>query len=135
VYNNKMKKFGFILLNLKTSWKNKIGHYIAIYVDMKNDMWCEIFDPLGKNNLSHKIIWLIKNLLERLKIENYLKLKINTIEEQWRLSWNCGWFAIRFLIQRFNNIPFINATSYKKITKNEKDIEKLKNNYKTFGYI
>lgn len=135
VHENKLKKFSFILLNLNKKWKSNVGHYIAIYVDCINDLWCEIYDPLWKNNLWNKIIEIIKNLLEKLKIDWYLKLKINTIKEQSWNSWNCGWFCIKFLIQRFNNIPWEHATSYRKITKNEKDIEKLKNNYKTFGYI
>jgi hypothetical protein len=33
IINNKLKKFGFILLNLNKNSKKKIGHYIAVYCD------------------------------------------------------------------------------------------------------
>ena len=135
VKKNKLNKFGFILLNLNSKSKKNIGHYIAIYIDLKNDLWCEIFDPLWKNNLSKKILLLIKSFLEKLNVEWYLKLKINKIQFQSTLSPNCGWFSIKFLLQRFNNIPFKIATSYDKIKKNEKNIEELKKKYNKFGYI
>lgn len=131
IIDNKFKKFGFILLNLNKNSK-KIGHYIAIFCD---SLWIEIFDPLGSNNLNNKIINKIKNLFEKIKLNYYLKLKINSVQFQSKLSASCGWFCIQFLIQRFNNIPFEIATKFNKIKKNEKNIEDLKKKYIKFGYI
>lgn len=64
-----------------------------------------------------------------------MKLKINSVQFQSKLSANCGWFCIQFLLQRFNNIPFEIATNFNKIKKNEKNIEELKKKYIKFGYI
>lgn len=76
IINKKLKKFWFIILNLKNK-SSKYGHYIAIYCDINNDQWFEIYDPLWKNNIWNSFINKIKSLIEKLKAEWYLKLKIN----------------------------------------------------------
>jgi len=49
---------------------------------------------------------------------------------------NCGWFCIRFLLLRLNNISFKDATPFKKnIKDNEDNIEDLKEHYEEFGFI
>lgn len=102
---------------------------------MRDDYWCEIYDPLGGDNIPSKIIDDIKNLLDKLKIEHYLKLKINKVQQQSNLSDSCGWFCIKFLLQRYNKIPFHMATSFNKIKQNEQDISELKTKYNKFGFI
>ena len=55
-------------------------------------------------------------------------------------SSNCGWFCIRFLIDRFRNKSFSSATGYddkikiNEANKNEKEIGRLKDT-KPFSYI
>jgi hypothetical protein len=64
--------------------------------------------------------------------------KINRIKFQDDSTKNCGWFAIKFLTDRYNGKTFKEATGFEAIDKSikgEKDIEKFKQSTKKFGYI
>jgi len=66
-----------------------------------------------------------------LKPENYLKLKENKIVQQSDKSENCGYFCMRFLIDRYRGKSFTESTGFDKIdlnrvNKNENEIEKMK---------
>ena len=81
-----------------------------------------------------------KLILKILRPETILKLKENQVIQQSDDSSNCGYFCIRFLIDRFRNRSFSEATGYDErqkinmINKNEAEIEKMKHT-KTFSYI
>ena len=136
VKKNKLKQFSFIL-NTETLDSKYNGHWIAIYCDCINDMSFEIYDPLAQKRkiLYKRIHDLFTNLFNDMEIKTYLKFKSNTIRQQSFRSSNCGWYAIRFLIMRYQNISFKKATFYKGIDNNENNIESLKNSYNKFGYI
>lgn len=137
IKQNNLKKFCFII-NTLNEGVNMIGHWIAIYVDLINDMSFEIYDPLAKEkrnvyNILHQKFTELFNYFE---IPNYLKFKINKIKQQSSNSANCGWFCIRFLLMRIQNINFKKATSYfKGIKNNENNINNLKKTYIKFGYV
>ena len=136
IKKNKLKQFSFIL-NTETLDSKYNGHWIAIYCDCINDMSFEIYDPLAQKRkiLYKRIHDLFTNLFNDMEIKTYLKFKSNTIRQQSFNSSNCGWYAIRFLIMRYQNISFKKATFYKGIDNNENNIESLKNSYNKFGYI
>ena len=75
-----------------------------------------------------------------LRPETILKLKENQVIQQSDDSSNCGYFCIRFLIDRFRGQSFSSATGYddkmkiNMIGKNEAEIEKMKHT-KPFSYI
>lgn len=58
-----------------------------------------------------------------MEVPQYLKFKYNKQRQQSVTSNNCGWFCIRFLLMRYQNIPFKEATNYKWIKENEDNIE------------
>ena len=74
----------------------------------------------------------IKKLIDRLNVNVYLKFKINRIQEQKTSTANCGWFAMKFIIDRKNGIPFKECTKYNESVKGEKEIEEFKTK---FSYI
>lgn len=136
IKDNNLKTFSFIINTLTNKNKN-VGHWIAIYVDFINNLSVEIYDPLAKErkDMYNLIYDKIKNLIDYFEIPNYLKLKINKIRQQSVTSSNCGWFCIRFLLMRYQNISFKIATGYKGIKENELNVNNLKKSYLKFGYI
>ena len=69
--------------------------------------------------------------------DTYLKFKDNRIVDQAANTANCGYFAAKFLIDRFRNKPFPEATGYDNHVKAEKDIEawKQKQNIQPYKYV
>ena len=69
-----------------------------------------------------------------------LKLKENKVVQNSDKSSNCGYFCMRFLIDRFRNQSFASATGYddrikiNHINKDKKEIERLKN-MPPFNYV
>ena len=61
----------------------------------------------------------IKGLIDKIKPKDYLKFKINRIKEQCASTDNCGYFAMRFLMDRFNNIKWKDASGYSDVMKSE----------------
>jgi hypothetical protein len=126
---NLPKKFGFVM-NLDKA--NKSGsHWVAVWVDTEQDLSVEYYDSFAREP-SKDFLKQIKKLIDRLNINVYLKFKINRIQEQKTSTANCGWFAMKFIIDRKNGIPFKESTNYNDSTKGEKDIEEFKNK---FSYI
>ena len=81
-----------------------------------------------------------KLILKILRPETILKLKENSVVQQSDNSSNCGFFCIRFLIDRFRGKSFAESTGFDErqkinmINKNETEIEKMKHT-KPFSYI
>ncbi len=120
-------QFGFVM-NLDSS--NKPGsHWVGVFIDLKDSV--EYYDSFAREP-SKSFLKQIKILLDKLKPNVYLKLKINRIKEQNVKSSNCGFFAMRFLTHRFDGKPFREVTRYDDSVKGERDIKRLK---QKFGYI
>lgn len=126
IFDNKILKGSFIL--------NIGNHWTAIYYDFENEYVLEYYDPFGDPPKS-KIIKLFKDLILKLNIDVFVKFKINRIQQQDVRTSNCGWFAMYFLIMRYNNYTFKYITKFKNIKQEEKNIEDLKNKYDQFGFI
>ena len=59
-----------------------------------------------------------------------LRFKVNKIADQSKDSANCGFFATKFLIDRFNGHSFARASGYnKQYPEGERMIEKWKQRY------
>ena len=128
-------KFGFVM---NTDPSNKEGkHWIAVLIDLDNDLSVEYFDSFGREP-PKKFMKEIKKLIDKLRPHSYLKFKTNRVQLQDKNTQNCGFFSMKFLIDRLkNNVSFKNATGYKnEIIDNsiegENNIQSLKNK---FGYI
>jgi hypothetical protein len=74
---------------------------------------------------------------DKLHAQTYLKFKENKIAVQDADSSNCGYFAAKFLIDRFRGVPFKEVTGYDDSVKGEKDIEAFKKRLgiKPFRYL
>ena len=129
------KRFGFVM---NTDPSNKEGkHWIAVLVDMEDDMSVEYYDSFGREP-SKKFMKELKKLIDKLKPSTYLKMKTNNIQVQNKNSQNCGWFAMKFLLDRLKmGKTFKDSTGYAQpivddSENGEFNINQLKNK---FGYI
>lgn len=110
------------------------SHWIAVNIDSKGDKSIEYFDPLA-DEPDKRFFKDVKHLVDKLKPETYLKMKINRIKEQDEKSSTCGFHCVKFLLNRWNGIPFKEATPYTDVRRNEKKAQKMARKFKKFGYI
>lgn len=125
------KRVAFVL---NTDPSNKPGkHWVAVYIDARpggaNSV--EWYDSYA-DDMPSDIKKDVKTLVDKLKPDTYLKLKENKVVHQSDRTNNCGVFAVRFLMDRFRDKTFAEATGYEDrvksaVGKNEREIEKLKN--------
>lgn len=126
------KRMGFVM-NLDKS--NKPGsHWVAVYIDADKDKSIEYYDSYG-NEPPKSFMKQIKLLVNKIKPDSYLKFKVNKIVDQRANSDTCGWFSSKFLIDRFNGVPFKDTTGFSNVTKGEKNIKIMKKKYEEFGLI
>lgn len=110
------KKISFFL--------NHNEHWCAVYIDAKDDLSVEYFNPFSGNPPSG-FKESVGQILEKMKPEVYLKYKINGIPQQKVSSDSCGAIAARFLMDRYEGKTFKQATNYT-IEKSEKLADKLR---------
>jgi Ulp1 protease family, C-terminal catalytic domain len=125
-------KMGFIM---NTSSSDKPGkHWVACYIDTKNDRAIEYYDSFGREP-SKEFMKNIKGVINKLSPDTYLKFKVNKIKQQSANSNNCGIFCAKFLTDRFESIPFKDCTGYSEVKKGEEIANKLRKKWTEFGYI
>lgn len=124
-------KVGFIM---NTDIASKPGqHWLAVYADATphGSHSIEYYNPLA-DHLPPDIRADLKRIADKLAPHAMLKLKINQVKQQSNNSNNCGEFAMRFLMDRFNGKPFSEATGWDDglrhhaVMKNEAEIARLK---------
>jgi hypothetical protein len=131
----KTKPIGFIM-NLDK--RSKPGsHWIAIFISPKSAS-VEYYDSFGREPQKH-VTKQLKDLVDSLNLPVLYKFKVNKVKHQTDNSNLCGFHSMKFLIQRFKNIPFSTASGYDdrikdKSKKYEAEIRKLINQ-KPFSYI
>lgn len=128
---NPRSEGGFII---NTDPISKPGrHWQAIYFDARPsgnneiDFYDSFGDPVDKNILKD-----LKDVANKLDAKTYLKFKENRIKQQSDLSSNCGFFCMKFLIDRFNGKPFKDASGYSDVLHGEGDIERFKAKFPPF---
>ena len=126
------KKMSFIM-NLSPDYK-KGTHWVAVYIDAKKDMSVDYFDSFGRDP-NEETLKGIKEIVDKIHSNVYLKLKINKIVDQRANSSTCGYHAMNFLLNRYKGIPFKDCSGYSNVEKGEKDAHKLESKFKKFGYI
>ncbi len=125
-------RFGFVI---NTDNHDQEGsHWCAIFVDIP-DGSIEYFDSFG-DEPSETIKKDMMDLIEAHKINYLMKFKVNGAKVQDLRTGSCGWFAMKFLIDRFNGVPFDIASGFRVKSigskKGESSVNKMK---KSFGYI
>jgi len=108
-------------------------HWCSVYFDAtpKGSHSIEFFDSYGEDP-DKPIDAGLKKLAHKLACNNYLKYKINSVCWQGKKdgtnkeSSNCGYFAVKFLIDRLRGKSFQESTCYDASKEGEKNIEKFK---------
>lgn len=121
--NPKTKEFAFVINS--TSSKTEGQHWRAVFLDFIN---CEInyYDSLVSQP-TKQFLKDIKLLIDKVNPTCYMKLKVNLIKSQRDDTNSCGFFASKFIIERFKNKPFKEASMVDKSDIGEYNIEKFKN--------
>jgi len=119
----KTREFGFIINS--TSSKTSGQHWRAVFIDVPNSE-IDYYDSLVSSP-SKEFLRDIKLLVDKINPNTYMKLKINMIKQQDDHTENCGFFACKFIIDRYKNKPFKNACGADKSDMGEYEIEKFKN--------
>lgn len=139
-----MEPFSFIINNGK---RNEDGeHWIAVYVDPKYNKSLEVYDSFGresitsdKNKFGKIFMGDIKTLIDKLKLPYLLKFKENLIPNQSAKTGNCGYFSMRFILNRIAGRSFKEASGYNDlksiVNEKESEITIFKKGLKKFGYI
>ena len=131
------KRFGFVM-NTDPSTKAGI-HWVAIYVDNR---------PNGSNSFEYYnsladqpnryILHSLRQVIAMIRPQQRMTFKVNKIADQEGTSENCGYFATKFLIDRFNGVPFAEASGYnRQAPAGEANIERWKQSLgiKPFGHL
>jgi len=125
----KKDKTSAVVMNLDTSDKPG-SHWVGLFFDFVNHE-LDYYDSYAEE----PPVLLLKELdqlIDRINPDHLLKFKYNRIVQQRANSDTCGWFVMKFLINRMKGLPFKDATGYSEIMKSEKKIQKFKNK---FGHI
>ena len=128
------RKMGFIINTNKRKSRSKQGHWVAVYIDADGDKSVEYYDSFGED-IPKSVLIGIKKVIDKLKLPHYLKMKINKIKDQRTNTSTCGFHAMTFLLRRFKGVPFKECTGYSNVTKGEKNADKMKKKFQTFGYV
>ena len=106
-------------------------HWQAVFISPDRDREIDFYDSFGRNP-DPKLMPDIHALVKKLQLPYHLKFKINKIEEQDASSENCGYYCIRFLVDRFRGDNFKKATGF---PHDEKQLEQWKAKFPPFKYI
>lgn len=115
---------GFIMNTDKSSGPGE--HWVAVYISGDS---VEYFDPLAEPP-TKDFITDVKKYLESMKVPVLMKFKINKVKQQDSRTNHCGFFAIKFLDDRFAGIPYPWTTRYVNNAKKGENIVQ-----KEFSYI
>lgn len=101
------------IMNLDDS--NKPGsHWVAVMIDATNDKSIMYMDPFG-DPPSARFLKDIKTLVDKIKPEHMLKLKINTVPNQRDETDTCGYQSMNFINKINKGMSFKDATGFKDI--------------------
>lgn len=123
---------------INTDNANQDGeHWQAVYFDGRpnGDKEINFYDSFGRYADKH-ILDGINQIAHKLNCKSYMRLKENRIQLQNDNTGNCGFFCVKFLIDRLNGRHFTNATGWDDaITNHSKQGEEAVNNFKKqIGY-
>jgi hypothetical protein len=109
---NKTSKFSFIWhSDTRDDDTNKLGHWVAVFVDKDNTKACCFFDPLGDPPSKYQKQELV-NMIQHMNLPYLLKLKINGVVQQAEGTDTCGGQCLKFLRLMHAGSSFKDATNY-----------------------
>lgn len=142
------KRFGFII-NTNPSYSDgsgkdgmRLGHWRACYFNNEDDfISAEYFDPLAEGSPEKPLLDCMRKIAKKMNPEYMFLYKQNNLVRQPSSSSNCGWHCIKFLDDRFQGVPFSEASGYDKFMEEykpefsedgEKEIKKYLKKYKSY---
>ena len=111
--NKDTKKFGWIQ---NTENSDSMGrHWVAYFIDIPN-LEVNYYDSLAENDGEppKESLKGLKKIIDKIHPEYYLLFKYNQIQDQSPSSKNCGYFALKFIMDRYRNVPFKVASGFDK---------------------
>jgi hypothetical protein len=113
------KRFGFVInTNPSTSDGSgndgyRTGHWRAVYINNEDDYpTVEYFDPLAEGKMPPELINMTRRIAMKMNPSMMFKYKQNMLRRQSKLTSNCGHHSIKFLDDRYNGVPWSEATGY-----------------------
>ena len=131
---------GFWINNLDTSKQNG-SHWVGFFVDARPEgsNSIEYFDSFGEP-IPDRMRKDLQDIADKLDAQKYLKLKENTlVQRQDDDTPNCGFFAVKFVLDRMRGKSFAEATGFDsnlidESVDGEKEISKFKTQM-GWGYL
>lgn len=123
--NKNTQKFGFVINTDNSGGMGK--HWRSVFIS-RPEASVEYYDSLVSEP-DKKFVNDVKKLIDKMDDNVYYKFKVNQVKDQSDDSNNCGYFAMKFLMDRFNNTKFKKASHYDKVDLSnlgEKEIKKFK---------
>ena len=122
---------------------NDLGHWTAVYVNNEDDFKSiEFFDPLVESDIPDRLYNSLRKIARKMNPEMYFKFKPNMIRRQDIKKSTCGFHAMKFLDDRYNGVPFHEASGYDDFilqhkgadgsADGEADVEQYKQKYESY---
>jgi hypothetical protein len=113
------KRFGFVInTNPSTSDGSgddgmRPGHWRAVFINNEDDYpSIEYFDPLAEGKMPEDLIKMCRRIAVKMNPEVMFKYKQNMLRRQSKMTSNCGWHCVKFLDDRYNGVPYSEASGY-----------------------
>jgi hypothetical protein len=114
------KEFAFVINTDPSGTPGR--HWTCVYIDNRDDYpSCEFFDPLAEGSPPKAVIDVMRRIASKMNPEKMFKYKYNIIRRQSTRTNNCGHHCIKFLEDRYNGIPFCEASGYDDFIHQHKD--------------
>ncbi len=144
------KRFGFVInTNPSTSDGSgndghRTGHWRSVYINNEDDYpSVEYFDPLSEGKMPSELVSVCRKIAMKMNPSMMFKYKQNMLRRQSKMTSNCGHHSIKFLEDRYNGVPWSEATGYDDYmekqssapddsTDGEKDISKYIKKYESY---
>jgi len=92
---------------------NSMGHWTAIFVNNEDDYpTMEFFDPLVSADIPNRLYNSLRKIARKMNPEMMFKFKPNMIQRQDINKSTCGYHSMKFIDDRYNGIPFSDASGY-----------------------
>jgi hypothetical protein len=113
------KEFAFIINTNPSSSDgsgsdgHRPGHWRSIFIENRDDFpTVEYFDPLCEGRIPNDLLKVCMKIARKMNPEMMFKYKQNMLQRQSKMTSNCGYHALKFIEDRYNGVPYADATGY-----------------------
>lgn len=113
------KRFGFVINTNPSSSDGsgndgyRTGHWRSVYINNEDDYpTIEYFDPLAEGKMPPELVTMTRKIAMKMNPSMMFKYKQNMLRRQSKMTSNCGHHSIKFLDDRYNGVPWSEATGY-----------------------